>query len=151
MEALELCNKLKALKRPAISRGWITPEAIQAMVEESGRRRIAVEIGFATNNTQADGKGRCLSFFPPWEEDSENAAKVLIDSSESQFERAEAYHVIGLRYLAIGDAETATATLRDAYEKTSVPYWPIGFWSLALAKRLSSAPDQIAGGTQLSK
>ena len=80
-----------------------------------------------------------LTFLSSEEDETSNAADGLLnEAGQMQHRLAGAYHTIGMRHLAIGNKWEAEENLRNSFEKTAASYWPLPFWSLALAEQLKS-------------
>ncbi len=93
---------------------------------------------------------RNLEVIPSWERAAlefvvaestdENLAKFFAAvnprDAGSQTQLMAAYKLAGMKYLAEGDTEKAIEYLRKARRETSAFYWPLAFWSEALAREL---------------
>ena len=63
-------------------------------------------------------------------------AAVNPKDARSQTQLMAAYKLAGMKYLAEEDMEKAIEYLRKARLETSAFYWPLAYWSEALAREL---------------
>jgi tetratricopeptide (TPR) repeat protein len=140
-DALQWYDTVKHLKplSPSPRNQWIIPESVLLAGRDLKRARDHCQRRVGTQEYCALWERAALEFVVA-ESTDENLAKFFAavnpEDARSQTQLMAAYKLAGMKYLAEGDMEKAIEYLRKARLETSAFYWPLAYWSEALAREL---------------
>ena len=140
-DAPQLYDTVKHLKplSPSPRNQWIIPESVLLAGRNLKRARDHCQRRVGTQEYCALWERAALEFVVA-ESTDENLAKFFAavnpEDARSQTQLMAAYKLAGMKYLAEEDMEKAIEYLRKARLETSAFYWPLAYWSEALAREL---------------
>ena len=138
-EAMKLYDEIKTARPPSDSEKnqWIIPESIWLAAGDVERARVYCQKRLRNNDFVADWERARLEFVV--REDTAEAMEAFLacinpKERPSQLQLSSAYRLAGMKYYAEGDIDKAIQYLRAARYETAVFFWPLAYWSDALAR-----------------
>lgn len=152
-EAAKLYNEVKTARPPSDSERnqWIIPESIWLAAGDLERARAYCRERLRQNDYVAEWERARLEFVV--REDTAEAMEAFLacinpEERPSQLQLSSAYRLAGVKYYAEGDIDKAIRYLRAARYETAVFFWPLAYWSDALARHLERKRQAPSRETQ---